>query len=106
MTNLQEAKLAREAEICYSTIALVTDYDCWHPDHDHVTVDMVIANLVQNAKTAQQIIAGAVDKLPYERTCECASALRYALITRPDAIPESVKQELAPLVGKYLAPAG
>ena len=106
MTNLQEAKLAREAEICYSTIALVTDYDCWHPDHDHVTVDMVIANLVQNAKTAQQIIAGAVDKLPYERTCECASALRYALITRPDAIPESVKQELAALVGKYLAPAG
>jgi 5'-methylthioadenosine phosphorylase len=106
MTNLQEAKLAREAEICYSTIALVTDYDCWHPDHDHVTVDMVIANLVQNAKTAQQIIAGAVESLPYERTCECASALRYALITRPDAIPESVKQELAPLVGKYLATAG
>jgi 5'-methylthioadenosine phosphorylase len=106
MTNLQEAKLAREAEICYSTIALVTDYDCWHPDHDHVTVDMIIANLVQNAKTAQQIIAGAVDGLPYERTCECASALRYALITRPDAIPESLKQELAPLVGKYLAPAG
>ena len=63
MTNLQEAKLAREAEICYSTLALVTDYDCWHPDHDSVTVEMVIANLVQNAKTAQQIIAGAVEQL-------------------------------------------
>jgi 5'-methylthioadenosine phosphorylase len=102
MTNLQEAKLAREAEICYSTIALVTDYDCWHPDHDHVTVEMVIANLMQNAKTAQHIIASAVEGLPYERTCECASALKYALITRPDAIPPQVRQELAPLVGKYL----
>ena len=102
MTNLQEAKLAREAEICYSTIALVTDYDCWHPDHDHVTVEMVIANLLQNAKTAQHIIANAVEGLPYERTCECASALKYALITRPDAIPPQVRQDLAPLVGKYL----
>ena len=102
MTNLQEAKLAREAEICYSTIALVTDYDCWHPDHDHVTVEMVIANLMHNAKTAQHIIANAVEGLPYERTCECASALKYALITRPDAIPPQVRQDLAPLVGKYL----
>ena len=102
MTNLQEAKLAREAEICYSTIALVTDYDCWHPDHDSVTVDMIIANLMQNAKTAQQIIAGAVDALPYERSCECASALKYALITRPDAVPAQTRQDLAPLVGKYL----
>ena len=102
MTNLQEAKLAREAEICYTTIALVTDYDCWHPEHDHVTVEMVIANLMQNAKTAQHIIANAVEGLPYERTCECASALKYALITRPDAIPPQVRQDLAPLVGKYL----
>jgi 5'-methylthioadenosine phosphorylase len=102
MTNLQEAKLAREAEICYSTIALVTDYDCWHPDHDSVTVEMVIANLMQNAKTAQHIIAKAVAGLPYERTCECASALKYALITRPDAIPAQVRQDLAPLVSKYL----
>jgi 5'-methylthioadenosine phosphorylase len=102
MTNLQEAKLAREAEICYTTIALVTDYDCWHPDHDSVTVDMIIANLTQNAKTAQHIIAGAVDALPYERSCECASALKYALITRPDAIPAQTRQDLAPLVGKYL----
>ncbi len=102
MTNLQEAKLAREAEICYTTIALVTDYDCWHPDHDSVTVEMVIANLVQNAKTAQQIIAGAVERLPFERSCECASALRYALITRPDAVPSEVRRDLAPLVSKYL----
>ncbi len=102
MTNLQEAKLAREAEICYSTIALVTDYDCWHPDHDTVTVEMIIANLTQNARTAQQIIANAVEHLPFERTCECASALKYALITRPDAIPEQVKKDLAPLVSKYL----
>ena len=105
MTNLQEAKLAREAEICYSTIALVTDYDCWHPEHDSVTVEMVIANLTQNAQTAQRIIAGAIERLPYERTCECASALKFALITRPDTIPEQTRKELAPLVGKYLAGA-
>jgi 5'-methylthioadenosine phosphorylase len=103
MTNLQEAKLAREAEICYTTIALVTDYDCWHPDHDSVTVEMVIGNLLQNAKTAQQIIAGAVEQLPYERGCECAAALKFALITRPDAIPDQIKKDLAPLIGKYLA---
>jgi len=102
MTNLQEAKLAREAEICYTTIALVTDYDCWHPDHDSVTVEMVIANLMHNAQTAQTIIATAVDGLPFERSCECASALKYALITRPEAIPAQVKKDLAPLVGKYL----
>jgi 5'-methylthioadenosine phosphorylase len=102
MTNLQEAKLAREAEICYTTIALVTDYDCWHPEHDHVTVEMIVANLTQNAKTAQQVIASAVAMLPFERTCECASALEYAIITRPDAVPEGTKKELAPIVGKYL----
>jgi len=105
MTNLQEAKLAREAEICYTTIALVTDYDCWHPDHDAVTVDMVIANLVQNAATAQRIIAGAVERLPFERTCECATALKHALITRPDAISDQARKDLAPLVGKYLQAA-
>jgi 5'-methylthioadenosine phosphorylase len=102
MTNLQEAKLAREAEICYTTIALVTDYDCWHPDHDHVTVEMIIGNLTHNARTAQYMIAAAVDRLPYVRTCECASALKFALITRPDAIPMQTKADLAPLVGKYL----
>jgi 5'-methylthioadenosine phosphorylase len=102
MTNLQEAKLAREAEICYTTIALVTDYDCWHPEHDQVTVDMIVANLMQNARTAQQVIAGAVSQLPFERTCECASAMKHAIITRPDAIPDALKQELAPIVRKYL----
>jgi 5'-methylthioadenosine phosphorylase len=102
MTNLQEAKLAREAEICYTTIALVTDYDCWHPDHDSVTVDMIVANLTQNAVTAQKIIAQAVENLPYERTCECASALKFALITRPDAVPANTRRSLAPLIGKYL----
>jgi 5'-methylthioadenosine phosphorylase len=102
MTNLQEAKLAREAEICYSTIALVTDYDSWHPEHDLVTVEMIVANLMQNARTAQQVIAEAVSRLPFERTCECASALKYAIITAPDAVPPAVKQELAPIVGKYL----
>jgi 5'-methylthioadenosine phosphorylase len=102
MTNLQEAKLAREAEICYTTIALVTDYDCWHPEHDQVTVDMIVANLMQNARTAQEVIAAAVGMLPFERTCGCGDALKHAIITRPEAIPAAVKQELAPIVGKYL----
>jgi 5'-methylthioadenosine phosphorylase len=102
MTNLQEAKLAREAEICYTTIALVTDYDCWHPDHDSVTVEMIIANLVRNASTAQQIIAEAVGRLPEARGCACGRALEHAIITRPEAVPAQVKQALAPIVGKYL----
>jgi 5'-methylthioadenosine phosphorylase len=103
MTNLQEAKLAREAEICYATLALVTDYDCWHPDHDSVTVDMIVANLMQNAATAQQVIAGAVERLPIDRTCECARALAHAIITRPEAIPAATKARLQPIVGKYLS---
>jgi 5'-methylthioadenosine phosphorylase len=103
MTNLQEAKLAREAEICYSTLALVTDYDCWHPDHDAVTVEMIIANLTQNARTAQRVIAEAVSRLSTgERTCSCASALATAIITRADAVPAATRQKLAPLVSKYL----
>jgi len=102
MTNLQEAKLAREAEICYTTLALVTDYDCWHPDHDSVTVEMIVSNLMQNAAMAQKVIAEAVDRVPPARTCECVRALANAIITRPDAIPEKVKQELAPIIGKYL----
>src|SRR5688572_25039797 len=102
MTNLQEAKLAREAEICYATIALVTDYDCWHPEHDSVTVDMIIQNLVANAKTAQQVIAEAVSQLPYPRTCECATALQHAILTRPDAVPARVKKDLAPIISRYM----
>lgn len=103
MTNLQEAKLAREAEICYTTLALVTDYDCWHPDHAAVTVDMVVATVQQNAKTAQQVMAAAVERLPIARTCECAHALATAIMTRPDAITPAARQRLALLVDKYLA---
>ena len=102
MTNLQEAKLAREAEICYATLALVTDYDCWHPDHDAVTVDMVIANLTQNARMAQQVLTRAVERLPIARTCECARALAAAIITRPEAVPAATKAKLAPIIGKYM----
>jgi len=102
MTNLQEAKLAREAEICYVTLALVTDYDCWHPSHDSVTVEMIIRNLTENAKMAQQVIARAVERLPISRDCECARALASAIITRPDAISAAARTKLQPLVGKYL----
>ena len=102
MTNLQEAKLAREAEICYTTIALVTDYDCWHPDHDQVTVEMIVANLTQNSKTAQQVIANAVGQLPFERTCECGSALKYAIITRPEAVPAATRKTLGPIISRYI----
>ena len=102
MTNLQEAKLAREAEMCYATLALVTDFDCWHPDHDSVTVEMIIGNLLQNAKTAQQAIAEAVGRLGAARTCACKDALAMAIITRPEMVPEQTKQELAPIIGKYM----
>jgi 5'-methylthioadenosine phosphorylase len=102
MTNLQEAKLAREAEICYTTLALVTDYDGWHPSHDSVTVEMIVANLTQNAKTAQQVLANAVEQLPIARTCECARALATAIITRPEVVPAATKEKLRPIVGKYL----
>lgn len=102
MTNLQEAKLAREAEICYTTLALVTDYDCWHPDHDQVTVDMIVSNLTHNAETARRIIAEAVAAVPSERTCPCATALATAIITRPEAMPDTTVRELAPIIGKYV----
>ena len=102
MTNLQEAKLAREAELCYATLALVTDYDCWHPDHDSVTVDLIIANLMQNAVTAQKTIAEAVEHLNALRTCTCKEALASAIITRPDQVPAAIKKELAPIIGKYI----
>ena len=102
MTNLQEAKLAREAEICYATLALVTDYDCWHPDHDSVTVDLIIANLMQNAATAQKTIAEAVSRLPPSRACACKDALATAIITRPEHVPEQTKKDLAPIIAKYM----
>jgi 5'-methylthioadenosine phosphorylase len=106
MTNLAEAKLAREAEICFATLALVTDYDCWHPDHDTVTADLIVANLLQNAATAKRAIVDAVARiglLKGARTCECASALANALITRPELVPERTKRELAPIIGKYMS---
>jgi 5'-methylthioadenosine phosphorylase len=102
MTNLQEAKLAREAEICYTTVALVTDYDCWHPEHDQVTVEMIVSNLQRNAETAQRLIAEAVARIPDARTCPCANALATAIITDPVAIPEAAKRDLAPIIGKYV----
>src|SRR6516165_5250559 len=102
MTNLQEAKLAREAEICYATLALVTDYDSWHPDHDSVTVDLIVANLMQNAATAQKTIAEAVGRVGSLRTCACKDALATAIITRPEQVPEETKKELAIIIGKYI----
>jgi len=102
MTNLQEAKLAREAEICYATLALVTDYDCWHPDHDSVTVDLIIANLMQNAATAQKTIADAIGRLHGPRTCACKDALATAIITRPEHVPDQTKRDLQPIIGKYM----
>jgi len=102
MTNLQEAKLAREAEIAYSTMALVTDYDCWHEDHDSVTVEMIISNLTHNAKTAQHVIAKVVEQLDVDRRDPAHSALATAIITRPDAIPEQTRRDLAPIIGKYI----
>jgi 5'-methylthioadenosine phosphorylase len=103
MTNLQEAKLAREAEICYATLALVTDYDCWHPDHDSVTVELIVANLMQNAATAKKTIAEAVGRIDGPRSCACKDALATAIITRPEHVPEQTKRELAPIVGKYMS---
>jgi 5'-methylthioadenosine phosphorylase len=102
MTNLQEAKLALEAEIAYSTMALVTDYDCWHSDHDAVTVEMIIDHLTQNAKIAQQVIAGTIERLDVAARVPAHSALKTAIITRPDVVPEQVKRALAPIIGKYI----
>ena len=102
MTNLQEAKLAREAEICYSTVAMVTDYDCWHADHDAVTVDQIIAVLVKNADNACKVVAEVVAAMPEDVVCKCHSALAHALITDRKAIPEATKKKLELLVGKYL----
>lgn len=101
MTNLQEAKLAREAEICYCTIALVTDYDCWHPDHDSVTVADVVANLRKNSENAQKLIRAAVKRLDASRTCGCGDALRYAILTDLKNAPPETKARLELLLGKY-----
>jgi 5'-methylthioadenosine phosphorylase len=102
MTNLQEAKLAREAEICYVTLALIPHYDCWHPSHESVTVDMVIANLVQNSRNAQKIIVQAVEDLGKARNCGCGEALKNAIITDKAAIPAETKHKLDLIISKYV----
>jgi 5'-methylthioadenosine phosphorylase len=102
MTNLQEAKLAREAEICYVTIALVTDYDCWHGSHETVSADMILENLQKNSRTAQSILAQCVAEMKFERTCSCGEALKYALITDRNLISRETKDRLQCIVGKYL----
>jgi 5'-methylthioadenosine phosphorylase len=101
MTNLQEAKLAREAEICYVTVAMVTDYDCWHPQHDAVTVTDIIANLTKNAENACAVVAAAVAAMPNARTCKCGSALKHAILTDKAAVPAATRQKLGMLVDKY-----
>jgi 5'-methylthioadenosine phosphorylase len=102
MTNLQEAKLAREAEICYVTVAMVTDYDCWHPHHDSVTVDQIVAVLLKNAENATRVVREAVSAMPKERACKCGSALAHAILTDRSKIPAAARQKLKLILDKYL----
>ena len=102
MTNLQEAKLAREAELCYVTVAMVTDYDCWHPHHDSVTVDQVVAVLLKNADNACKVVRQTVADMPKSRSCKCGSALAHAILTDRAKIPASAKKNLKLILGKYL----
>ena len=102
MTNMPEAKLAREAEICYATLACVTDYDCWHPGHESVTIDMVIQNLTKNIENAQKIISTVIRGLPLKRKCACRDALKYAIITDKKFIPDKIKKDLEIIIGKYV----
>lgn len=102
MTNLQEAKLAREAEICYSTLAMATDYDCWHEEEDPVTLEMVISNLNKNAEMAKKILKIAIPKIKQSRTCICATAAKDAIVTNKDIVPEETKKKLDIIFGKYL----
>jgi 5'-methylthioadenosine phosphorylase len=102
MTNLQEAKLAREAEICYATIAMVTDYDCWHPHHDSVTVDQIVAVLLKNAENASRVIRETVATMPKDRACKCGSALAHAILTERSKIPAATRQKLKLILAKYL----
>ncbi len=102
MTNLQEAKLAREAELCYVTVAMVTDYDCWHPHHDSVTVDQIVAVLLKNADNATKVVRETVAAMPRGRSCKCASALAHAILTDPKKIPPATKKKLKLILGKYV----
>lgn len=101
MTNLQEAKLAREAEICYCTVAMVTDYDCWHPDHDAVTVDQIIATLMKNAENAAKVVKFAIEAMPAPGDCSCKNALKNAIITDKTKVPAATLEKLEIIVGKY-----
>jgi 5'-methylthioadenosine phosphorylase len=101
MTNLTEAKLAREAELCYATIAMITDYDCWHPEHESVTASQIIATLGQNAENAQKVLRTAVRELPASQSCKCRSALQHALVTDLKIVPKATKKNLAAILGKY-----
>ncbi|HKV25495.1 MAG TPA: S-methyl-5'-thioadenosine phosphorylase [Candidatus Acidoferrum sp.] len=103
MTNVTEAKLAREAEICYATIAMITDYDCWHPEHESVTASQIIATLTQNAENAQKVLREAVRAMPARRTCKCGAALQHALVTDLKIVPKETKKKLNAIIGKYLA---
>ena len=102
MTNLQEAKLAREAEICYVTIAMVTDYDCWHPHHDSVTVDQIVAVLVKNAENACKVVRQTVAAMSAVKGCKCGSALAHAILTDRDKIPPATRKKLSLILDKYL----
>lgn len=102
MTNWQEAKLAREAELCFASLALVTDYDCWKSDAEHVVIEEVLRILAANAHLAQRAVAGVASRLPAARTCPCASALQNAIITNPKLIPAETRERLAPLIGRYV----
>ncbi|MGB9668040.1 MAG: S-methyl-5'-thioadenosine phosphorylase [Thermosulfidibacteraceae bacterium] len=102
MTNVQEAKLAREAEICYTTIAMTTDYDCWHEEHDAVTVEMVVKTLLENVAKVKKLIENIVESIPEERNCPCKDALKDAIITNIKAIPKERIEELKPIIGKYI----
>jgi 5'-methylthioadenosine phosphorylase len=101
MTNLQEAKLAREAEICYATVAMVTDYDCWHPDHGAVTVDQIVANLLKNAENACKVVAEVAVRMPSARQCQCGSALAQAILTDRKMVPAATRAKLGILIDKY-----
>ena len=102
MTALPEAKLAREAEICYSTLACVTDYDCWREATEVVTVEMVVANLKRNVATSINILRNLISRVPMGRNCSCGSALENAILTSPDLVSEEYKAQLAPIIGKYV----
>jgi 5'-methylthioadenosine phosphorylase len=102
MTNLQEAKLAREAELCYVSISMVTDYDCWHPGHDAVTVDQVVAVLEKNAENASKVLRETIAAMPSGRGCKCGSALAHAILTDRDKIPAATRQKLKLILDKYL----